>query len=50
MGPSEAAEVLECWIRKRNIAIFPPFSLAHMYTPLGGINVSNFQGKAFPKA
>jgi hypothetical protein len=42
MGLPEAAQVLECGIRQWNIAIFPSFPVAHMNTPLGGINVTNF--------
>jgi hypothetical protein len=49
MGSLEAAQMLECWIRKWNIAIFPSFTLAHMDTPLVGINVSNLHTKAFSK-
>jgi hypothetical protein len=49
MGSPEAAQVLDCWIRKWNIAIFPAFTLAHMYTPLLGINVSNLHAKSFSK-
>jgi hypothetical protein len=49
MGSPEAAQVLECWIRKWNIAIFPPFPLAHMNTPMFGINISNLHAKAFSK-
>jgi hypothetical protein len=49
MGSPEAAQVLECWIRKWNIAIFSAFTLAHMYTPLPGINVSNLHAKSFSK-
>jgi hypothetical protein len=49
MGSPEAAQMLECWIRKWNIAIFPSFTLAHMDTPLVGINVANLHAKAFSK-